>query len=174
MQLDSAREHAGAALDLPVRFVETDAMGVVHHSNYLVWCEAARVHWMDVAGVPYAEVAAGGNHFAVTSAGVEYRAPARFGDVVRVTASLNQLRSRQVRFEYTVENTTSGALLATGFTQHICVDLAGHMAKIPAGILDRLIEGVQRLRQLRLQEQHQAQKEGEERQGMALARRSLD
>ena len=44
-------------LDLAVRFVETDAMGVVHHSNYLVWFEAARVAWMDAAGMPYAEVA---------------------------------------------------------------------------------------------------------------------
>jgi acyl-CoA thioester hydrolase len=143
---DSAR--ASAALDLLVRFVETDGMGVVHHSNYLVWFEAARVHWMDAAGMPYAQVAAGGNHFAVTAAGVEYRAPARFGDTVRVTASLAQLRSRQVRFEYVVENAASGALLASGFTQHICVDLAGHMAKIPPAILDRLLDGMKRLLQV--------------------------
>lgn len=145
MQLDSARGRAVASLDLPVRFVETDAMGVVHHSNYLVWFEAARVHWMDAAGVPYVQVAAGGNHFAVTAAGIEYRAPARFGDVVRVTATLAQLRSRQVRFEYVVENARSGVLLATGYTQHICVDLAGHTAKIPNAILDRMIDGMQRL-----------------------------
>lgn len=145
MQLDSAVGRAGASLDLAVRFVETDAMGVVHHSNYLVWFEAARVHWMDVAGIPYAQVAAGGNHFAVTAAGVEYRAPARFGDVVRVTVTLAQLRSRQVRFEYVVENAASGVLLATGYTQHICVDLDGHMAKIPAAVLDGMIDGMKRL-----------------------------
>lgn len=165
MQLDCERERAGAALELPVRFVETDAMGVVHHSNYLVWFEAARVHWMDAAGVPYAEVAAGGNHFAVTSAAVEYRAPARFGDMVRITVWLTQLRSRQVRFEYRVENAAGGALLATGFTQHICVDLAGHMAKIPVEILNRLIDGVQRLRQ--------AQHEGEGQHELAVAQRPV-
>lgn len=146
--MDSARGRAAASLDLPVRFVETDAMGVVHHSNYLVWFEAARVHWMDAAGVPYAEVAAGGNHFAVTAAGIEYRAPARFGDVVRVTVTLAQLRSRQVRFEYVVENAASGVLLAGGYTQHTCVDLAGHMAKIPTTILDRMIDGMVRLSQV--------------------------
>jgi acyl-CoA thioester hydrolase len=148
MQLVGESSYARAALDLPVRFVETDGMGVVHHSNYLVWFEAARVHWMDVAGMPYAQVAAGGNHFAVTAAGVEYRAPARFGDTVRVTVALAQLRSRQVRFEYVVENAASGVLLATGFTQHICVDLDGHVAKIPPAVLDRLLEGVKRLLQV--------------------------
>jgi acyl-CoA thioester hydrolase len=153
MQHADNSTYARAALDLSVRFVETDGMGVVHHSNYLVWFEAARVHWMDVAGVPYAEVAAGGNHFAVTAAGIEYRASARFGDVVRVTAALSQLRSRQVRFEYVVENVASGALLATGFTQHICVDVAGHMAKIPPAILDRLLQGIKQL--LQVQERHE-------------------
>jgi acyl-CoA thioester hydrolase len=133
---------ASAALELPVRFVETDAMGVVHHSNYLVWFEAARVHWMNVAGMPYAEVAAGGNHFAVIAANVEYRAPARFGDTVRVTASLTHMRSRRVQFDYVVENVAGGALLATGYTQHICVDLAGHVAKIPQRVADRLMAGI--------------------------------
>jgi acyl-CoA thioester hydrolase len=147
MQSDGESHYASATLDLPVRFVETDGMGVVHHSNYLVWFEAARVHWMDAAGMPYAEVAAGGNHFAVTAAGVEYRAPARFGDIVRVTACLAQLRSRQVRFEYLVDNAANGVRLASGYTQHICVDLAGHMTKIPPAVLDRLLVGTRRLMQ---------------------------
>jgi acyl-CoA thioester hydrolase len=136
---------ASTALELSVRFVETDGMGIVHHSNYLVWFEAARVHWMDVAGVPYAEVAAGGNHFAVTSACVEYRMPARFGNTVRITASLGHLRSRQVRFDYLVENVASGALLATGHTEHICVDLSGHMARIPQPIMERFAVGIERI-----------------------------
>jgi acyl-CoA thioester hydrolase len=135
---------ATIALELTVRFVETDGMGVVHHSNYLVWFEAARVHWMDCVGVPYAEVAAGGHHFAVTNACVEYRAPARFGDVVRVTATLAHLRSRQVRFDYTVENVATGVLLAKGFTEHICVDLAGHVAKLPQPVMERLAAGVEK------------------------------
>jgi acyl-CoA thioester hydrolase len=145
MELITETGQASAALELPVRFVETDAMGVVHHSNYLVWFEAARVHWMDVAGVPYAEVARGGNHFAVTAACVEYRAPARFGDTVRVTATLSHLRSRQVRFDYVVENAAGGALLATGHTEHICVDTGGHVAKIPQEIMLRLAAGVERM-----------------------------
>jgi acyl-CoA thioester hydrolase len=136
---------ASATLELCVRFVETDAMGIVHHSNYLVWFEAARVHWMDVAGMPYAEVAAGGHHFAVITACVEYRVPARFGDTVRVTATLSQLRSRRVRFEYLVENVAGGVLLATGHTEHISVDLSGHVSKIPQPVIHRLVAGAERM-----------------------------
>lgn len=125
-------------LDLPVRFAETDAMAVVHHSNYVIWFEAARVALMEAVGTPYAEVAAGGNHFAVTRLDVEYRASARFGDTVRITASVESIRSRQVKFAYQVHNLTDQALLATGTTEHICVDLQGRMAKIPAYVVEKL------------------------------------
>lgn len=125
-------------LELPVRFAETDAMGIVHHSNYLIWFEAVRIAWLDAVGAPYAEVAAGGHHFAVTSACVEYRAPARFGDVVRVTGSVAEVRSRKVSFRYVIHNVATGVLIATGSTEHICVDLQGRMAKIPEWVHARM------------------------------------
>ena len=137
---------AAVTLDLTVRFAETDAMGIVHHSNYLVWFEAARVAWLDAAGVPYKEVAAHGNHFAVTGVQLEYRAPACFGDVVRVTAAVERMRSRQVIFAYTVRNAADSALLATGRTEHISVDLAGHMASLPSDIYECLRTGLEQLR----------------------------
>lgn len=131
------------SLDIPVRFAETDLMGVVHHSVYVVWFEAARVAWMDAVGMPYVEVAAVGRHFAVTGVQVEYRAPARFGDIVRVAATITNLRSRHVSFAYRVTNAASGELLATGSTQHICVDLDGRTARIPDWVIERLKDGMQ-------------------------------
>ena len=57
--------------------------GIVHHSAYIVWFEAGRIAWLDAVGVPYAEIAAAGYHFAVIGVEVDYRTPARFGDTVR-------------------------------------------------------------------------------------------
>ena len=50
-------------------------------------------------------------------------------------------------FEQFIQGYYERPLLATGFTQHICVDLAGHMAKIPPAILDRLLQGMKKLLQ---------------------------
>lgn len=132
-------------LDITVRFVETDEMAVVHHSNYIIWFEAGRVAWMDAAGIPYREVAAGGNHFAVTGIQVEYRDAARFGDPVRVLTWISELRSRKVSFGYEVRNRDEDRLLASGASQHICVDLEGRMAKIPGPVYARLQAGNVRL-----------------------------
>ena len=134
-------EDGGAPLEVVVRFAETDAMGIVHHSNYIIWFEAGRVAWMDAVGMPYVEVAAGGNHFSVIGLQVQYRAPARFGDEVRVITRMSKLRSRQVSFTYEVRN-GGGELLATGSSDHICVDLDGRMAKIPAHVMARLQAGM--------------------------------
>ena len=134
-------EDGGAPLEVVVRFAETDAMGIVHHSNYIVWFEAGRVAWMDAVGMPYVEVAAGGNHFSVIGLQVQYRAPARFGDSVRIITRMSKLRSRQVSFAYEVRN-GEGELLATGSSDHICVDLDGRMAKIPTRVMERLQTGM--------------------------------
>ncbi len=136
---------AQVPLDLAVRFAETDLMGVVHHSSYVVWFEAGRVAWMEAAGMPYAEVAAMGHHFAVTGIQVEYRAAARFGDVVRIISRLTRLRSRHVAFAYEVRNAATNERLATGASEHICVDLDGRMAKIPGEVIRRLQAGAARL-----------------------------
>jgi acyl-CoA thioester hydrolase len=144
---EQAWQAAVAPLDIVVRFAETDSMGVVHHSAYIIWFEAGRVAWMAAAKMPYTEIAASGHHFAVTGIQVEYRAAARFGDTVRVTTRLHILRSRQVAFAYEARNAGNDALLATGISEHICVDLAGRMAKIPEFVIERLMRGAELLAQ---------------------------
>lgn len=120
-------------------------MGVVHHGAYVIWFEIGRVAWMAAAGMPYAEVAASGHHFAVTGLHVNYRTACRFGERVRLVTTLTKLRSRQVEFSYTLYNDGTDGLLATGATEHICVDLTGQMAKIPETVIERLQAGAARL-----------------------------
>lgn len=138
-------EAATATTDVAVRFAETDAMGVVHHGTYIIWFECGRVAWMAAVGMPYSEIAAQGNHFAVTGIHASYRASARFGDTVRVVTQLLKLRSRQIEFSYEVRSVADDRLLATGISEHVCVDLDGRMTKIPATVLERLQQGAARL-----------------------------
>lgn len=136
-------------LDITVRFAETDLMGVVHHGAYVIWFEAGRVAWMEAAGMAYTEIAQGGHHFAVTGITAEYRTAARFGDPICVVTRLARLRSRQVSFVYEVlrreADPSPPTLLATGRSDHICVDTGGRMAKIPDAVFERLQAGASRL-----------------------------
>jgi acyl-CoA thioester hydrolase len=136
---------AAVTLDVDVRFAETDLMGIVHHGVYAVWLEAGRISWMDAAGIPYTEVAQGGNHFAVTGLAISYRTPARFGQTVEITTRLVSLRSRQVSFAYEVRAKDDGSVLATATTEHICVDADAQMARIPTEVEERMRSGAEHI-----------------------------
>ena len=69
---------------LRVRFAETDAMGIVHHSRYLPYLEEARVEYLRHLGHPYVELRAEGVDYAVLEVFVQYRQPLRFDESVQV------------------------------------------------------------------------------------------
>ncbi len=116
---------------LKVRYAETDQMGVVHHSVYAVYLEAARVDFLEKAGLPYQLVEARGIYFPVVELCLTFRKPARFGEVVEVRTRLGEVSSRGLLFRYQVLR--EGALLAEGFTRHLC-QVGGKAARIPEDI----------------------------------------
>src|SRR3954452_17387105 len=67
-----------------VRFAETDAMGIVHHSRYLPYLEEARVAYLRHVGHPYTEWRAAGIDSAVLECALRYRRPLQFDDEVDV------------------------------------------------------------------------------------------
>jgi len=136
-------EYPAVPHDITVRFAETDQMGVVHHSEYIVWFEVGRIAWMAAAGMPYTEIAGAGYNFAVTDLQCRYRNAIRFGDAVQVITRLGSLRSRQVEFVYEIRNTHTGDIYADGHTRHICVDGDGRMTRVPDWIAKRLLGKVE-------------------------------
>jgi acyl-CoA thioester hydrolase len=111
-------------IDVEVRYAETDQMGVVHHSNYVVWFELARTRLCATTGWHYAEIERLGTLLMVTAVEARFRRPARYGETVQVTCSLARLGSRGLTFAYEVAR--DGERLASGRTEHIWVDVASN------------------------------------------------
>ena len=120
-----------------VRFQETDQMGVVHHSNYAVWLEAARVEWMRGRGLSYRELEDSGVSLAVSRLSVTYRRPARFDDLLSIETRLDELRSRRCIFSYRVL-IRDGPLLADATTVHVPTDRSGRAVRLPQVWLDAM------------------------------------
>jgi acyl-CoA thioester hydrolase len=106
--------------DVTVRFAETDAQGVVHNSNYLVWFEIARIAYLAEYAGGYSSIRDQGIESFVLESHVRYRAPAHFDDRLTIHARVADLRGARFRFEY--EITRNGEVLADGWTSHACVD----------------------------------------------------
>ncbi len=126
------------SLELRVRYAETDRMGVVYHSHYLIWCELGRTDHIREGGMSYREMEEAGIMLAVAEANIRYRAPARYDDLIRVETTLTDVSSRAVTFEYRIFNAETDELLATASTLLVALDSAYRVAKLPAEIRARL------------------------------------
>jgi acyl-CoA thioester hydrolase len=108
-----------------VRYAETDQMGVVYHSNYLVYFEIGRTEAMRRIGISYADLEKRGYVLAVTETGCKHRASARYDDVLTVRTWLREVTKTRLRFEYEVLR--DDRVLTTGFTVLAFLDRAKDM-----------------------------------------------
>ena len=115
---------------LRVRFAETDAMGIVHHSRYLPMMEEARVAYLRHIGHPYSEIRAAGIDMNVLEAWCRYRRPLVFDDVVDVHVRLAAVERASFQMGYLL--TVDGEERATGVTAHGAVTLDGRPTRLPA------------------------------------------
>lgn len=114
-----------------VRYAETDQMGVVYHANYVVWMEVARVEALRSVGLIYAEMEAQGFLVAVIGVNLEYKAAARYDDLIDVTARVTELQSRMMRLSYEIRRAQDQTLLAQGETRHMFVNKELKPVRLP-------------------------------------------
>jgi len=112
-----------------VGFYQTDAMGIMHHANYLHLLEMGRVHWLEEQHRPYREYIELDLHFAVTKVEIQYQRPLRFDEVVRVHVWLDWIRGASLGIGY--ELRCDGERVAQARTHHAMVDGAGRPVRIP-------------------------------------------
>ena len=121
-----------------VRFVETDLMGVVHHSNYLRWFEMARVEYLRTANVLLPDLIADGILFPITEVQCKYRQSAYFDEMIRVEARLVDFSRAKLCFAYRVVRETDNVLLAEGITQNVFTDEKGRIIRLPQLYFERI------------------------------------
>ena len=118
-----AKETIAGETRLRVRYAETDKMGVVYHSNFVIWFEVGRVELLRKLGFQYKEMESEDNcHIPVVDLRVRYKAPAQYDDEIVVRTQIKNVRSSLLHFSYEVFREADRALLATGETMHIIVD----------------------------------------------------
>ena len=116
---------------LRVRYSETDQMGVVHHSSYLVYLEEGRLALMRALGFPYEEVERRGFGMAVRAVELRYRAAARYGDELLVQTTIERLRGASIAYAYEVQRASDHALLASASVEVACLALRGEFRPVP-------------------------------------------
>lgn len=97
----------------PVRYYETDQMGIVHHSNYIRYFECARNMLMEDCGYPIAQCEADGVTIPIVEVECRYKHPAKMGDIVTCVAIIEKDPTARLYINQAVYN-QDGVLCAEG------------------------------------------------------------
>lgn len=104
-----------------VRYAETDMMGIVHHSIYPVWYEAARTDFIKHLGMTYSEMENMGVMLPLVELTSKYIGTAKYEDELDVAVKVQKLTPARIEFYYEVYNKKNDKLLNTGTTTHAWV-----------------------------------------------------
>ncbi len=128
---------------LRVRYAETDQMGVVYHSNHLIWFEVGRVELMREMGFSYRDMEReDGRFIAVAEVKCRYRAPVYYDEEILIRTRLKNVRESVVVFSYELVRADSRTLLAEGETTHIVTDSKMKVAALPEKYLTAFREAM--------------------------------
>jgi acyl-CoA thioester hydrolase len=84
------------------RYAEVDQQGVVFNGHYLTWFDEACGGFLDHLGVTYPGLIAAGHDIQVVHSEIDYLAPVRWRDAVRVAVQCEQIGSTSFTLEFTV------------------------------------------------------------------------
>ena len=121
-----------------VRYSETDKMGIVHHSSYVLWLEMGRVEWLRSKGLSYRQLDDGGVALPVSKLEVNYKMSADFDDELDLYTEMVEARSRRFTFIYKLVRKEDSAVLVTGQTIHVPINREGTVIRCPSEWLEKL------------------------------------
>jgi acyl-CoA thioester hydrolase len=125
-------------MELRVYYADTDAGGVVYHARYLSFFERGRTEFLRDRGLSVRELHEQGCIFPVVRAELDYRAPARLDDLVRVDTELLEIGRTSFTFGQQAVRVPDGRLLVAGRVVLVCVGAEMKAKRLPAALLAAL------------------------------------
>lgn len=107
--------------DIEVRYSETDQMGVVYHSNYLVWMEIGRTNFLKDAGFNMIDFENQGYLFPVHTMEIKFLKPARYGEKIRVETKIFSCTKIKTIYKQTILN-DKNEVKVDALVSIVCVD----------------------------------------------------
>ena len=115
-------------------YFDTDAGGVVHNIVYLRFIETARTLLAIQMGMDFKEIERTGVHAVVTRTEIDYKSPARLGDVLLVQGRVVEWSGVRFWVEFEVTRPSDGALMVKCRQALALVQMpSGKPVRLPAG-----------------------------------------
>ena len=113
-------------------------MGMVYHSNFLVYFEIGRTDYFRQLGFTYRKMEEDRVYMPVTECYCRYYVPAVYDDELEIVTQLQMLSRLKIKFLYDVIRGSDSKLIAEGFTVHVPINSDGNPCRIPRVYLEAL------------------------------------
>lgn len=108
--------------NITVRYVETDQMGIVHHSNYYVYFEIAREDFISNIGISYKDMEDLGIMMPIIETQCRHIEGAKYTDKLIIETTIEELSPAKVVLNYNVIREADSKILSKGKTIQAFVD----------------------------------------------------
>jgi len=116
-------------IEIRVRYCETDAMGFLHHGNFVNYFEMGRTELLRAQGGTYRAIEESGLFFVVVKLECQYKSPARYDDLLQLITKVERVSPAKIEHSYRLFRDSQ--LLATASTVLACVDRQGRVQRVP-------------------------------------------
>jgi len=125
-------------MEVRVYYEDTDAGGVVYHANYLRYLERGRTEFLRERGFDVAALHNAGTVFAVVSIRIDYRAPARLGDLLEIETDFTEIRNSSLVASQKIVRKDDGKVLCEADVTLACVGETMKVKRIPSEVREAL------------------------------------
>jgi acyl-CoA thioester hydrolase len=122
-------------MQVRVYYEDTDAGGVVYHSNYLNYFERGRTEYLRERGLSVADMARRGYVFPVVHLEIDYRSPALHDDLLKIETEVLEIGKTSFVIGQQVIRVIDGKLLADGKVKLVCVGPGMKAKRLPEELL---------------------------------------
>ncbi len=121
------------------QFYETDAMGIIHHANYLLYFEEARLEFLkQVMEAEEGENILSELNYPLISSQVDYKIPLKFNQELKIDYKVTTQGARLI-FDYVIFTKSFNKEAAFGKTIHVAFDMKKQQAcRLPQSLIDFL------------------------------------
>ncbi len=126
-------------MEKKIYYHDTDAGGVVYYANYLKYLEEARTEFLESKGLDLALLRDRAFFYAVNKCSIVYRAPARYGDTIKVDTLLKEVTAVRMLFDQKVYDQKTQKLLVEAEVSLVCLDKNFKPTPIPEDLKEKML-----------------------------------
>jgi len=125
-------------MDVHIYYEDTDCGGVVYYANYLRYMERARTEYLASRGYSVKKLMDEGTIFMVLRVEVDYKSPARYGDIIEIETWVRDVTRVTMMFEHIMREKTSGRVFVVCRTKVVYVDKNGRPKRLPDDYVEKM------------------------------------